>query len=77
MSLVSRASGIAIHCRGGSGRTGFMAALILREMGVDGTQADALVKGLRPNALTLPVHTNYLAVRDGHPSQKELSQFRI
>jgi protein-tyrosine phosphatase len=71
MSLVSRHSGIAIHCRGGSGRTGFMAALILREMGMDGTRADALVKGLRPNALKLPAHTDYLAARDDHHSQQE------
>jgi protein-tyrosine phosphatase len=64
MSLVSRHRGIAIHCRGGSGRTGLMAALILREMGIDGARADTLVKGLRPKALTLPAHTNYLRVRD-------------
>jgi len=73
MSLVSRGSGIAIHCRGGSGRTGLMAAVILREMGMDGTRADTLVKGLRPNALTLPAHTSYLAARDGRHSRQELS----
>lgn len=65
MALVSHQGGIAIHCRGGSGRTGFMAALILREMGMDGARADALVKGLRPKALTLPAHIAYLAARDG------------
>ncbi len=71
MSLLARHSGIAIHCRGGSGRTGFMAALILREMGMDGTRADALVKGLRPKALKLRVHTDYLAARDDHHAQQE------
>jgi protein-tyrosine phosphatase len=64
MSLVSLQQPIAIHCRGGSGRTGLIAALILREMGMDGTQADALVKTVRPNALKLAVHTDYLAARD-------------
>ncbi len=52
---------MAIHCRGGSGRTGFMAAVILRELGIDEVQATALVKGLRPNSLKLPAHTEYLA----------------
>jgi protein-tyrosine phosphatase len=66
MSLVLQHKAIAIHCRGGSGRTGFMAALILREMGMDGAEADELVKGLRPHALKLAVHTEYLAARDAH-----------
>ena len=74
IALLSRRGGIAIHCRGGSGRTGFMAALILRELGVDAARADALVKGLRPNALTLSVHTDYLAARDGQHHEQEQSQ---
>jgi protein-tyrosine phosphatase len=74
MSLLSQHHGIAIHCRGGSGRTGFMAALILRETGIDGPRADALVKRLRPNALTLPAHIDYLAARDGHHASQEQSQ---
>jgi protein-tyrosine phosphatase len=74
MTLVSRQGSIAIHCRGGSGRTGFMAALILREMGMDGTRADILVKRLRPKALTLPAHTDYLAVRDGRQPSPEQEQ---
>lgn len=71
MSLVSQHRTIAIHCRGGSGRTGLMAALILREMGMDGTRADALVKGLRPKALKLAVHTDFLAARDDRHSRQE------
>ena len=73
-TLLDSGETIAVHCRGGSGRTGFMVALILREMGMDGAQADALVKSLRPKALTLPAHTDYLAARDGQPSQQETSQ---
>ena len=74
MALVSRQGGIAIHCRGGSGRTGFMAALILREMGMDGARAVALVKGLRPKALTLPAQIDYLAACDGRHPKQEHSQ---
>lgn len=39
MALLSSHSGIVIHCRGGSGRTGFMAALILREMGIESAES--------------------------------------
>jgi hypothetical protein len=44
-----------------SGRTGFMVAAIMREMGMDQAQATDMVKGLRPNSLKLPAHTEYLA----------------
>jgi protein-tyrosine phosphatase len=71
MALVSQKGCIAIHCRGGSGRTGFMAALILRELGLSGARADALIKGLRPKALTLPAHTDYLAAHDRERVEKQ------
>ena len=61
LALIEQGKGVAIHCRGGSGRTGFMAAVIMREMGMDQAQAIDLVKGLRPNSLKLPAHTEYLA----------------
>ncbi|KAA6184538.1 protein phosphatase [Thiohalocapsa marina] len=74
MALVAQQGAIAIHCRGGSGRTGLMAALILRESGMDGERADTLVKVLRPKALTLPAHTDYLAACDGRHQQQEQVQ---
>jgi len=51
---------LAIHCRGGSGRTGLMAAILLLEAGYAPTQVKTLVQGLRPKALTLTPHVNYL-----------------
>jgi len=41
-------------------RTVFMAAVILRELGMDEVQTPSLVKGLRPNSLKIPAHTRYL-----------------
>ncbi|MEW7979137.1 MAG: tyrosine-protein phosphatase [Candidatus Sedimenticola endophacoides] len=61
LAMIEQGKCVAIHCRGGSGRTGFMAAVIMRELGMDEAQATDLVKGLRPNSLKLPAHTEYLA----------------
>jgi hypothetical protein len=46
-------------------------ARILRELGMDAEQADALVRRLCPNALKLPVHIDYSAARDGRHTQQE------
>ncbi|MBW9264955.1 MAG: tyrosine-protein phosphatase [Candidatus Thiodiazotropha sp. (ex. Lucinisca nassula)] len=61
LAMIEQGKCVAIHCRGGSGRTGFMAAVIMRELGVDEAQATDMVKSLRPNSLKLPAHTEYLA----------------
>ena len=61
LSLVRQGQGVAIHCRGGSGRTGFMAAVILRELGHDSEETTRLVKSMRSNSLQLAEHIDYLA----------------
>ncbi len=58
--ILNQQGTVAVHCKGGSGRTGLMAVIILLELGMRYEQAEALVKSLRPNALKLTVHTNYL-----------------
>ena len=59
--LLDAGKRIAVHCKGGSGRTGLMVAQILVERGYAKEDAVAVVKALRPKALSLAVHQDYLA----------------
>lgn len=53
-------SSVAVHCKGGSGRTGVIAAHILIERGVSANEAMRQVKALRPNAFVHPVQVDYV-----------------
>jgi len=59
--LLDAGKKIAIHCKGGSGRTGLIAAQILVERGQSVDEATAAIKAIRPNALSLASHRDYLA----------------
>ena len=52
---------VAIHCKGGSGRTGLMAAIVMLERGMPPQEVVAEVKALRPRSLKLAVHIDHLA----------------
>ncbi|WP_119395303.1 phosphatase domain-containing putative toxin [Salinibius halmophilus] len=53
LSVVARGGTVAIHCKGGSGRTGMIAALIMLELSE--MHVTERIQALRPNALRLPV----------------------
>lgn len=57
--LLNDGKTVAIHCKGGSGRTGLLAAQILLERGENKAQVKSKVQALRPYALTLPPHVEY------------------
>lgn len=52
---------LAIHCKGGSGRTGLIAARILIDLGIDRETAVRQVQALRPKAIQHPAHIGWLA----------------
>lgn len=58
--LLDSGERIAIHCKGGSGRTGLIAAVLLLQQGLSVEEATRQVQVLRPNALKHPVHYAWL-----------------
>ncbi|GAA4503523.1 tyrosine-protein phosphatase [Pseudaeromonas paramecii] len=61
LALLQGGGKLALHCRGGTGRTGLIAARLLLALGWPEAEAVAAVKALRPKALSLPVHCQWLA----------------
>jgi ADP-ribosyl-[dinitrogen reductase] hydrolase len=49
--LIAQGASIAVHCRGGLGRTGMIAARILVELGTEPAAAIAQVRKVRPGAI--------------------------
>jgi len=58
--LLASNKALAIHCKGGSGRTGLFAARLLIESGMPRREAIAWVQDLRPRAIQKPAHINYI-----------------
>ncbi len=57
---LSEGQRIAIHCKGGSGRTGLIAASLLISQGLPLEAATQQVQALRPKALQHPVHQAWI-----------------
>ncbi|QLG88627.1 dual specificity protein phosphatase family protein [Chitinibacter bivalviorum] len=61
LALLAAGATIAVHCKGGSGRTGLMIALIMRAQNTPLATAVELVQNIRPKSLRIPAHMSYLA----------------
>ncbi|WP_286262150.1 phosphatase domain-containing protein [Thalassotalea atypica] len=59
LAVINNKGTIAVHCKGGSGRTGLVIGLILLAYGWSGERAIEQVQHLRPKALKHPVQLNY------------------
>lgn len=58
-ALLENNGTVAVHCKGGSGRTGLMIAILLVELGYSKEEAKALVQSIRPKALSKPAQVAY------------------
>ncbi|KAA3634006.1 MAG: phosphatase [Proteobacteria bacterium] len=59
-SRLARGEGIVLHCRGGLGRTGLVAARLLVEFGYDPAAAIADVRAARPGAIETAAQERYV-----------------
>jgi ADP-ribosyl-[dinitrogen reductase] hydrolase len=59
-SILRRKVDVLIHCRGGLGRAGTIAARLLVELGMDPTKAIASVRTARPSAIETPGQENFI-----------------
>lgn len=59
LEIIQHGGSVAVHCKGGSGRTGLAIALILKALGMTEHKIIEQVQVLRPKALTHPVQLAY------------------
>ncbi|WP_163130847.1 dual specificity protein phosphatase family protein [Agarivorans sp. Alg241-V36] len=60
LQLLNNGMNLTIHCKGGSGRTGLLAARIMLAMGFELDDAISKIKAVRPNAFTVPAQQTYI-----------------
>jgi ADP-ribosyl-[dinitrogen reductase] hydrolase len=59
-SLLAAGANVLVHCRGGLGRAGMIAARLLIEMGVEVEDAIARVRAARPGAIETPAQEQWV-----------------
>ncbi len=65
LAQLERGARVVIHCVGGLGRTGTLAARILVEFGAEPAAAIATIRALRPGAIETPAQASYVLDRAG------------
>lgn len=60
LDLVTSSATLVIHCHGGTGRTGLMAAILMLELGYASAEVKARIQHIRPKSLTSAVQVGYL-----------------
>jgi protein-tyrosine phosphatase len=60
VEVINQGGKVAVHCKGGTGRTGVGVAMLLLELGRDGEQAIADVKALKPGAFSIELMVEFI-----------------
>ncbi|MGY5452439.1 phosphatase domain-containing putative toxin [Agarivorans sp. MS3-6] len=60
VQLINSGVSLSLHCKGGSGRTGMVAARIMLALGFELDDAISKIKAVRPNAFTVPAQLEYI-----------------
>lgn len=60
LALLKEGKSFAVHCKGGTGRTGLMIGILLAELGFSYDEIVQKVQSVRPKSLTMACHTSYL-----------------
>ncbi|MCU7834209.1 MAG: tyrosine-protein phosphatase [gamma proteobacterium symbiont of Taylorina sp.] len=63
VDVINQGGKVAVHCKGGTGRTGVGVAMLLLELGKDGDQAVADVKALKPGAFNSDLTVEFIKKR--------------
>lgn len=59
LSILRNQGTVAVHCKGGSGRTGLVIGILMFELGYDKADIIKQVQKLRPKALSHPVQLSF------------------
>lgn len=59
VNMLNNQGTVAVHCKGGSGRTGLVIGLLMTQLGYDKDEVIAQVQKMRPKALKHPVQLAY------------------
>jgi len=59
-AMLDNGEALAVHCMGGSGRTGLIAARIMLDRGIELDSAIEQIQALRPGAFTRQAHIDYI-----------------
>ena len=57
--LLAQNENVVIHCRGGIGRTGLVAVMLLIDMGIDPDKSLKMVRSVRPGAVETPIQEDF------------------
>ena len=60
LALLNNGAGVVMHCRGGTGRTGVMGALLMLELGYEWDDLKARIQAVRPKVLTIAAQLDFL-----------------